>query len=333
MHPLSSALTHTLTHYDPAASSSQEDVATPTSFSHQRSLTDTFFDRCSPLVQKATSALQQQTSKVSLPASRKSFANFISPAARNSNYGGLSSPTKSKGSKALGDWFSGSSAPVNIGLVPAHQRNFDPTDDEADEEEEMFSQWKGGREPQRPAPSSSPSKFSWILGNNSNTPTQESKSRSNSKAFEKSEDELLRLNIDSALFPHGHADPLHPASFNDLLAAAESVVQRYKDAYRQQHILIAELRAEQSAQDDELDGAETRSRHLKLQLDDMAARAAEQNRDMQNLRSELDAEREPQEARGGGEAEERSACSRARLCSLSRRQLRHFAHLANGWTR
>lgn len=285
LRPPPSALTHTLTHYDPAASSSLQDY-TPRP-SSQRSLTDTFFDKCSPLVQKATSALQQQTSKVTLHSPKKSFAGFISPAVRNSSYG-LSSPTKAKGAKALGDWFSGASAPVNIGLVPSQQRNFDPTDDEAEEEEEMFTQWRGGREQQRQT-SSSPGKFSWILGGGSAAAKDTTPKAA--KSVENSEDELLRLNVESALFPHGPADPLNPTSFNDLLAAAESVIHRYQEAYRQQHFLIADLQAEQDAQDDELDEAETRARHLKLQLDDMAAKATEQNREMQRLRSELDAER------------------------------------------
>ncbi|KAL6706726.1 hypothetical protein ACN47E_005268 [Coniothyrium glycines] len=54
---------------------------------------------------------------------------------------------------------------------------------------------------------------------------------------------------------------------------------------------LVDARSEQSAQEDELDEAETRNRHLKMQLETMAARAAEQDEQMRSLMEDLAFER------------------------------------------
>src|SRR3546814_13961587 len=46
------------------------------------------------------------------------------------------------------------------------------------------------------------------------------------------DDPLLTLDMQSALFPYGPVDPLNPASFNDLLSAAEALISTYQNAYR-----------------------------------------------------------------------------------------------------
>ena len=92
-------------------------------------------------------------------------------------------------------------------------------------------------------------------------------------------------------FPHGPTDPLAPASFNDLLANAEALLTRYQTAYRQMSTALVDARSEQSAQEDELDEADTRNRHLKMQLETMAARANEQDEQMRQLMEDLAFER------------------------------------------
>jgi hypothetical protein len=89
-------------------------------------------------------------------------------------------------------------------------------------------------------------------------------------------DPLLTLDINQALFPHGPADPLDPTSFNDLLIAAESVIATMQSAYRARCAELRELKSEISVKDDEVDEAETRARHLKMQLEGMAGQVAAQ---------------------------------------------------------
>jgi hypothetical protein len=108
-----------------------------------------------------------------------------------------------------------------------------------------------------------------------------------SPTYHNPDDELLNLNISQSLFPHGPADPLAPSSFHDLLTNAEALLSRYQTAYRQLSNDLGDAHAEQSAQDDELDEAETRARHLKMQLETMAARAADQDEQMRTLMEDL----------------------------------------------
>lgn len=62
-------------------------------------------------------------------------------------------------------------------------------------------------------------------------------------------------------------------------------------AYRDRVAALQELQAEKLAQREEVEETETRSRHLKMQLEGMARKAQEQEQEMLKLRDELAAER------------------------------------------
>jgi hypothetical protein len=139
-----------------------------------------------------------------------------------------------------------------------------------------------------PSQPTASSKFAWLLSTQKNAtvpPPQQS------PTYHNPDDELLNVNITQALFPHGTADPLAPSSFHDLLTNAESLLSRYQTAYRQLSTALVDAQSEQSAQDDELDEAETRARHLKMQLETMAAKADEQDEQMRKLMEDLAFER------------------------------------------
>ncbi|KAF2490400.1 hypothetical protein BU16DRAFT_530893 [Lophium mytilinum] len=313
--PPPSALTSRPTHYD-HDQPSPLDIYPPIDRRHQRSLTDTFFDNCKPIVTRATTSFQQ-TSKPSLHSPTKSLASFIPSRATLESAG----QAKPRVAKVFSDWFGGSSAPVALGVASRpeepeysegeeEQDNEDSEDEREREEEELdqedamanniftrapiFSRTTTSKSSvstphSTPTPVSTPSKFSWLL-NSSKAPTTPSKAAP--KNFHNPSDELLSLDITHALFPHGPVDPLAPSSFHDLLSAAENLCTRYQSSYRALSSALSDTRAEQSAQDDELDEAETRARHLKMQLDDMAARAVEQDQKMQMLYEELRMEKE-----------------------------------------
>jgi hypothetical protein len=97
------------------------------------------------------------------------------------------------------------------------------------------------------------------------------------------------MDLKSALFPHGPADSLDPSSFHDLLFNAESLISRLQEAYKEKCMALADLRGEQAAQIDEMDEADTRARHLRMQLEDLSSRASEQER---QLRAEVESERQ-----------------------------------------
>ncbi|KAF2766760.1 hypothetical protein EJ03DRAFT_254859, partial [Teratosphaeria nubilosa] len=86
-------------------------------------------------------------------------------------------------------------------------------------------------------------------------------------------------------------DPLSPHAFNELLLNATSLLQRMQSAYREKVEYIASVQPEIDAQKEEVEEAETRSRHLKMQLEDMSFKAADQHKAMQEIAVQLAEER------------------------------------------
>ncbi|KAF2202645.1 hypothetical protein GQ43DRAFT_347891, partial [Delitschia confertaspora ATCC 74209] len=304
-----SALTSRPTHYDPHDPSSPPlDAYTPSG--HQRSLTGSFFENCRPLVNRATSTLQQHTSKASFHSPTKSLASFIP--SRNTLESTASQPKIRAGAKVLSGWFNGSSAPVALGVGTHTEEDSDSGSEDYDSEDGETGNTMAGiftrasaltrsataatindtpQVPPKPthAPPAS-SKFAWLLNTQKSSSASAPQSQP-SPTYHNPSDELLNLNITQALFPYGPVDPLAPSSFHDLLSTAERLLTRYQNSYRTLSTALGDARAEQSAQDDELDEAETRVRHLKMQLETMAARATEQDAQMQQLKGELAIER------------------------------------------
>lgn len=108
-------------------------------------------------------------------------------------------------------------------------------------------------------------------------------------------EELLRMNIEEALFPAGsqanNKDAFSPAAFKNLQTQATGLLTKLHAAYRQKAQALYELEKEREADRDEVEEAETRAQHLKFQLEDMAHKAAEQERRMKQLMEELTLER------------------------------------------
>lgn len=91
----------------------------------------------------------------------------------------------------------------------------------------------------------------------------------------------------TALFPGGKPDPSSPAAFKNLQQQAESLLARIQTAYKERTQALQNLAAEKETLVEEQQGAEIRAQQFKLQLDNMAARLAEQDEAMMNLVYEL----------------------------------------------
>lgn len=179
--------------------------------------------------------------------------------------------------RIFGDLFNGESAPIRLGIPTSPVKERD--------EIEFVMEYRPTftERPQRPhgrrrnaGQSDSPTntRTSWFGRKTSlaSPPAPASKS-----------DDLSNLDIHAALFPHGPADPLSPHAFNDLLLNATSLLQRLQTAYKEKVDFIASMQPEMDAQREEVEEAETRSRHLKMQLEDLSRQAQEQlqiNRDL-----------------------------------------------------
>jgi len=133
----------------------------------------------------------------------------------------------------------------------------------------------------RPPPRNN--RFSWFAG-----PTRQDTSvPSTPTDGAESTDPLLDLNIMATLFPDGQPDDASADSFHKLLRHASTLGERLQTGYRSKSILIKQANAERDAALEESDEASTRAQHLKLQLETMAAKTAENEKMIQKLSDQL----------------------------------------------
>jgi hypothetical protein len=136
-----------------------------------------------------------------------------------------------------------------------------------------------------PVPAPAPAKMSLLSMFSRNTPVVVTEAEHN---------ELLNMKVEEALFPAGPPtgkDTFSPAAYKNLQQQASGLLTKMQNAYRQKSQALSELEKEREADRDELEEAETRATHLKLQLEDMAHKAVEQERHLKQLMEELAAER------------------------------------------
>ncbi|KAI9661567.1 MAG: hypothetical protein M1821_008805 [Bathelium mastoideum] len=279
-----------------------EDVATLSS-------ANTFLERCktTALSIPTTSAALTQNHRTSIQARAKSIASLV-PAWNSRQAGSSQEPIlesaepKPRRTTTFGDLFAGTSAPINIGIIPSPSKEKPSMDFTNDSNSDSRPSHKRAA---TALSSSSTSKFSWFGSkpfNPAPTPTPSSHDLplshpSSSLAPSASyptpppPDPLLDLSFDAALFPHGPLDRLDPSSFNALLHAATSALTALHTGYRARYHETQTARAEVEAHAEEAAEAETRARHLKQQLDELAQRGAEQAAAMQDLAEELARER------------------------------------------
>ncbi|EHY56680.1 hypothetical protein HRR83_002231 [Exophiala dermatitidis] len=192
----------------------------------------------------------------------------------------------------LASWFEGSSEPVNITLIPSpspRKEKLNPVDEMGPMSTPMHDDFadtfttRRNNNPKRPSmsdPSTSTSRFSFFRRSAVvSQPSQQDIASAN--------DELAQLNIQEALFPHGHPDEFSPAVFKNLQLNAEGTLRRFQQAYIEQLKALKSAISTKNVQADELEAAQTRNEHLKLQLQDMAERAAEQERQIAELNAQL----------------------------------------------
>ncbi|RDA91920.1 hypothetical protein CP533_1284 [Ophiocordyceps camponoti-saundersi (nom. inval.)] len=119
------------------------------------------------------------------------------------------------------------------------------------------------------------------------------------------DEDLLSLDIEVALFPSGapsDGDCFSPAAFKNLQMNAAGLLRRFQTAYQRRDKAFQELRAERDAQDEEQSEAETRTRHLKKQLEEMAHKADENEAIIRSLVQQLNEEKKSRiEARRTGD--------------------------------
>ena len=291
------------------ASTPDHPISEPTKL-HQRGVTDIprSASNLPPLITRSSDSRTLSTSQLSV-------VPLLDPPSQSTNYqtspqqSRLSSPTrssrfsvltgKSEGRAGkLTDWFKGESESISIGIVPS------PTKEKGNPQENITGTSSDLHVPesrlqhstaQVMAKPSMASRFSFFS-------SKTSLAKANSRSLpDELGDELLDIDVGAALFPNEPPNPFSPASFKNLQQQAEGLLSRLQTAYRERTIALREMTAEKETVAEESEGAVTRARHLKMQLDDMTTRFAEQDQAMMNLVEELaqekQARREDEEVR------------------------------------
>jgi len=208
---------------------------------------------------------------------------------------------KSKG--GLAAWFSGSSAPVALG-VPLSEKEL-PAPPSMSSSRSVSPERTPAKLQKRPtlqtAESTSsmsttqskpqPSRFNFF-----SSPKTPSKNTIQLPAEMMNDDEFLSLDVSEALFPQGSSqDPFSPASFKNLLINAEGLLLKLQTAYKLRTLSLHELSAEKSAIEEELDESSTRAQCLRTQLQDMASKVAERDATIADLAAQLAREKQLRE--------------------------------------
>lgn len=256
----------------------------PAERGHQRSRTTTDLP---PLVTRSSSSSPTRLSTF-LPSlkstSRNASPERVSPdeaAEYEVSEEAMNRPKTTGGvAKGLASWFEGTSEPVSIGIIPSPKKEKENPILAAGVQDTMFSNSSESVDTlTRPSQSRSAStnRFSFFRKQTATTPT----------ITPTQMEELAQLDIRDSLFPGGAPDEFSPAAFKNLQLNAEGTLRKFQYAHQEQQKQIRSLNASKVAQTDDLEASQFRSEHLKLQLVEMAERAAEQERLINSLRDEL----------------------------------------------
>lgn len=194
--------------------------------------------------------------------------------------------------KSIASWFTGSSAPVSLGIPVVEDANMALTGDDPE------------RLKKRPTLSTTESSSStnttpvkkanagWGVGSFFSSPKTPSKPATIQLPAHLNHDEFLTLDIKSALYPSGEQDPFSPAAFRNLQQNAEGLLRKLQDAYKLRTQSLHELRNEKEIMEEELDEARTRNNVLKTSITDMARQVSDKDATIAELMSELTKEKQ-----------------------------------------
>ncbi|CAO1603781.1 hypothetical protein XANCAGTX0491_007359 [Xanthoria calcicola] len=176
-------------------------------------------------------------------------------------------PLPTRSTSKLSDWFTGESDPFTFTIIPS------PTKEKLDPIDEMTSSLSDRTGAAMGKQSKPPiiTRFSFFASKQP-LPTPADV-----------HDSWHDLDIKTALSP----DPSSPSAFKDLQRNAEGLLSRLQTAYKQRSQVLHDVLAEKETLAEEREGAEMRSRHLKLQLDDMTAKLVKQDQAMMDLVDQL----------------------------------------------
>lgn len=240
-------------------------ITSPNAGSSPISLNDHHNPQSSPPGSRARNLKISSFESASSSAIRPKRPSISAPSSPQTEHG-----KRGAGLGRIADWFQGESDPINLTLLPSSMKDRPKTMSTMSTSSiDSLSTMQRKSFPQATPPKPPLiGRFSFFT-NKSSIPK--------SPQLPDIHDEFFDLDINKALFPAGPADPFSPAAFKNLVYKAEGLLSRLQAAYKERAITMRELTAEKDAQAEELAESETRAKHLKVQLDDMAAKLAKQD--------------------------------------------------------
>ncbi|OJD38975.1 uncharacterized protein BKCO1_3000198 [Diplodia corticola] len=301
--PEQALLTREDTSYDPAALSLQDDCR-PAHRARQspKALSTAFIHGCRPLVDRATSSLSafQNQSRAAVPSPAKSQASFI-PSRRDPT----TLPDEQKPSRAsvLGDWFNRPYAAYNLSSQPTENDSESDIGSDSDldsDDDIMDTASKRATAGSLRSVKSVKRASTQSVANNSNNANNTNNNnsifaswfsrKSDGPKRNMPQDPLSVLDIESALFPNGPADPQDPASFHELHKTSVALLQQFQSSYKAMQLCMQDTRLEEDGLIEEKKQAEVHARSLQMQLDNLKAEADLREKESKALREALERE-------------------------------------------
>ncbi|KAB2569147.1 hypothetical protein DBV05_g12176 [Lasiodiplodia theobromae] len=289
--PEQALLTREDTSYDPAAYSFKPDATTTHHRARQspKALSTAFIDGCRPLVHRATNSLSafQNQSRASIPSPTKSLASFI-PSRRDSN--------TTQRPSALGDWFHGPSAHPHPDRDDDSESDIGSDSDLDSDDDAMDATSTQRAKSVKSLKRASTQSFANTHQAPQNTSIFASwfsrKSDGRKRDSSIPQDPLSVLDIESALFPNGPADPLDPAAFHDLHKASVALLQQFQHSYKAMQLCMQDTRLEEDGLIEEKKQADLHAQELQMQLDNLRVESERREKENKALREALERERQ-----------------------------------------
>lgn len=193
-------------------------------------------------------------------------------------------------SKGIGSWFTGSSAPIALGIS---EETLQPNTTQDASPERGKLKKKPTLPPSESSATTTPVKNTTAASRFTSFWSPKTPQSNTVQVPADLNDEIMNLDIDTALFPPGtDQDSLSPAAFLNLKQNAKGLLSKLQNAYKLRTVELHEAEKEEEAMAEELEEAQTRNNLLKANLADMAHQVSERDSTIKDLLNELTKEKQ-----------------------------------------
>ncbi|KAE9378711.1 hypothetical protein N431DRAFT_302932, partial [Stipitochalara longipes BDJ] len=189
--------------------------------------------------------------------------------------------------KGLASWFTGSSAPLQVGIIPAMSEDA-PSPVIARDLDSTPSPPSGKLRKRPTVGTSTESTATTATTSTWRAPWAKTPTKPEPLPANLGEDEFFTLDISSALFPPASpGNAFSPSDYKNLQQSSLALLSKFQSAYQARTRAYLSLQSETEVEKEEAEEAETRVRSLRAQLEDMAQKFEVQEQVIGQLITEL----------------------------------------------